>query len=920
MRDEQSPITSLFGQLVDSLPAWERFEGYYLSSLLPSIGRMTGELSGSVASTVNFRETDEDKRLREARFVSAATQLRERLASDEWRSLGRLVREYRSGHAPTVAAQGQATQEVLDILSSDFLHARSLWRSHRDEAWVSEAEFSRLRTDFVQEWTRQELGLPVDLEQAAAVAAVEGDVQIVARAGAGKTRTLVTRAIFLQKHCKVAPQEILLLAFNRSAAEEMRERLREHLGADIPHVMTFHALAHALVHPVEDMLFDEPAVGSQGLSRAIQRVIDDHLRSDRFRPLIRDLMLMHFRDDWERIVEGGFQLPVDELIQYRKALPRETLRGEYVKSFGEKLIANTLFENDVDYKYERNFRWGGVNYKPDFYVRLNDAELVLEYFGLEGEADYDQMSREKREFWRTRPKCIFLEFAPHDILSGGVEAFKNTLLAELHEAGVVTRALAKEEIWERIRRRAVDRFTEAVQSFVSRCRKSNLTPDALDRKLAGHTSISEAETLFLPVVASVYRGYLDELIRARQEDFDGLVWRAVDRLNSGEGRFIRDRGRERGDVQNLRFVHVDEFQDFSKMFNAMTSGIRFLNPSAQFFCVGDDWQAINGFAGSDLSFFTNFDSYFRNTTTLNVRTNYRSPRAVVEVGNALMTGRGVAALVHRPDSGWLRRALLTEFEPSPVEQARHEGDEATPALLRLVRHLFDSGRDVVMLARTNRVPWYVSYGADAPSNVGALERFAEHIRSFFPEEDHHRLKVSTTHKYKGLESPAVIILDANSYPLVHPNWIFLRPLGDTVARIEDEERRLFYVALTRAQHSLVIMSDSGRRDSPFLNDIEARVATTRIAWSQLSPPPSLDTPRLEVRVRAPYALREQLKSRNFRWNPSGGYWWRILPPGVLDFDKLLSEAWVMNQFAIDVVAEDGRTLAHKAATTGSPTR
>ena len=54
-------------------------------------------------------------------------------------------------------------------------------------------------------------------------------------------------------------------------------------------------------------------------------------------------MLIHFRDDWERIVDGGFHLPFEELVEYRKALPRESFRGEYVKSYGEKLIANTLF-------------------------------------------------------------------------------------------------------------------------------------------------------------------------------------------------------------------------------------------------------------------------------------------------------------------------------------------------------------------------------------------------------------------------------------------------------------------------------------------------------------------------------------------------------------------------------------------------
>ena len=922
MRREASLIESLIGQLVDSLPAWEKFERYYMGSLLPSIGRMATTPSRTVASTVNFSEGEAEKRSREARFLSAVTQLREQLTPDEWRSLPGLVREYRTGSGPKVAVQARAEQEALQILSRDFLKARYLWRGHADEALLSESEFSKLKTRFVRDWADRELKLPLDPEQAAAVAAVGGDIKVTARAGAGKTRTLVTRAIFLQKHCGVAPGELLLLAFNRAAAEVMRERLKEHLGSDVPHVMTFHALAHALVHPEEELLFDEPAAGSKALSREVQRVIDDHLRSEAFRPLIRDLMLMHFRDDWEQIVDGGFHLPIDELVEYRKSLPRETLKGEYVKSYGEKLIANTLFENDVDYKYESNFRWSGVNYKPDFLVPLEDGgSLVIEYFGLSGDADYDEMSHEKREFWSRQPKCIFYEFAPVDIARAGKEAFKDLLLAELHAAGVATHQLTEEEIWERIQLRAIDHFTEAATSFVSRCRKANLMAEALDRQLAAHLPISDAERLFLEVVSSVYRGYLQQLAEGQQEDFDGLIWRAANRLDSGDGRFTRDRGRERGDVRNLRFVLVDEFQDFSEMFYALARGIHSLNPTAQFFCVGDDWQAINGFAGSDLKFFTDFQRYFRDTTTLDVRTNYRSHGGVVATGNALMAGRGVAAVADKKDPGWVRIARLADFKPSPAEQERHNGDEATPALLRLVKHFFDSGRDVVMLARTNRVPWYVRYETDAASMAGALERFAEHIRSFFPEEDRGRLKISTSHKYKGLESPAVIILDADSYPLVHPNWIFLRALGDSVARIEDEERRLFYVALTRSEHSLVILSESSRRESPFLKDTRERMSTTAVAWSELPPPPSLDAPRLEIRVRAPYdqELREQLKSRRFRWNPTDRYWWRLLPADAFDFEKLSSEPWAKGPVAIEIMTEDGQVWPHKPTTTGSST-
>jgi DNA helicase-4 len=920
---EESLIKSLIGQLVDSLPAWEKFERYYMGSLLPSIAKMTTTPGRSVASTVNFAESEADKRAREARFLSAATQLRERLTTDEWRSLASLVHAYRSGSVLKVAAEQQAEQEALRILDSNFLEAKLLWRDRADHALLSEDAFSEVVARFVEKWASEELKLQLDLEQAAAVGAVGGDVQIIARAGAGKTRTLVTRAIFLQKHCRVAPNELLLLAFNRSAAEEMRKRLTEQLGSTIPHVMTFHALAHALVHPEEQLLFDEPAVGSQGLSREVQHVIDDHLRSETFGPVIRELMLRHFRDDWERIVKGGFHLPIEELVEYRRSLPRETLRGDYVKSFGEKLIANTLFEKDVAYKYESNFRWNGVNYKPDFLVPLRDGgKLVIEYFGLSGDPDYDRMSEEKRAFWREQAEYVFLEFAPSDIVQGGPEKFKDVLLERLRAAGVATRQLDDEAIWERIQRRAIDQFTGAAKSFVSRCRKKNLTPGALDRRLAAHDPISDTERLFLQVITSIYRGYLRQLEDREHEDFDGLIWRAVDRLNTGESDFTRDGGRQRGDVRNLRFVLVDEFQDFSEMFFALASAIRSVNSSAKFFCVGDDWQAINGFAGSDLKFFTDFQRYFRDTTTLDVRTNYRSRRHVVEVGNALMAGRGVAAVADKQDPGWVRRARLTDFEPSPAERERHDGDEATPALLRLIKHLFDSGRDVVMLARTNRVPWYVRYRPDAHSKNDGLERFAEHLRSFFPDEDQSRLKVSTTHKYKGLESPAVVILDADSYPLIHPNWIFLRALGDRVAGIEDEERRLFYVALTRSEHSLVILSEGSTRESPYLKEIRERTTTEAVVWSEFSTPPSLDAPQLEIRVRAPYdqELREQLKRRGFKWNPKDRYWWRLLPAGTSDLDEITSQPWATEQVVMEVVTEDGRAWPHKAAITGSSTQ
>ena len=97
------------------------------------------------------------------------------------------------------------------------------------------------------------------------------------------------------------------------------------MGSTLPHVMTFHALAYAIVHPEEALLYDDPASNSLAKSRSLQYVIDDFLRDPKFKDEIRLLMLEHFRTDWERIVSGGYDLEKSEFIEYRRSLPNVSL-------------------------------------------------------------------------------------------------------------------------------------------------------------------------------------------------------------------------------------------------------------------------------------------------------------------------------------------------------------------------------------------------------------------------------------------------------------------------------------------------------------------------------------------------------------------------------------------------------------------
>jgi DNA helicase-4 len=252
---------------------------------------------------------------------------------------------------------------------------------------------------------------------------------------------------------------------------------------------------------------------------------------------------------------------------------------------------------------------------------------------------------------------------------------------------------------------------------------------------------------------------------------------------------------------------------------------------------------------------------------------------------------------------------LDDFRPSAAEQARHNGDEITPAVLRVIKHFLDRGLDVVMLSRRHGIPWYVSYGDRIIVASDRLARFLEHVRSYLPEEDRGRVTAFTVHGYKGLEQSAVIVLDAvkRSYPLLHPTWIFLRVFGDSIDRIEAEERRLFYVALTRAKHSLALLTEAPT-ESPYLRDIGRHVRLNSLSWIDAPPVPSLDGSRLEVRVFNAYDVKDQLKDLGYRFDFAGRYWHRAVTAEGFSFDALLEQPWSRDGVTIGVYSETGQLL------------
>ena len=819
-------------------------------------------------------------------------------------------------------------QDLQGRFSTDFLSSDAYFTRVASD-FVSPSEFIALKHDFVRNWITRQGGenasaprFAPDNDQIAAISAVHGHVHVVARAGSGKTQTLVDRTHFLIRHCGVDPQKILLLAFNQKATVEIKKRLHallqqspsggQEFGEELPHVMTFHALGRALVFTdrnsrgiqAPDLLVDGESDQTQ--SKVLQQVIDDLFLDPVSHAQIRALMLAHFREDWERIIAGSHDSPPAEFLRIRRALPHVSLKGDYLKSRGEKLIADFLFEHDIPYSYERNHWWKGINYRPDFTLFLaGETGTVIEYFGLQGDPDYDQMTTEKRAYWREKSGWTLIEITPREIVDSRNNKLRESLCAQLRARGFKCERLSEDEIWDRARERAIDQFTKAIRTFVGRCRKQMIEPGRLRHMIDAFTPLSDVERQFHEVAHQVYLAYLERLGATGAEDFDGLLQRAGDLIERGCTGFTRKDGK--GDLGQLRFVCIDEYQDFSELFNRLMTATRSVNPGVQLFCVGDDWQAINGFAGSDLKFFEQFQHFLGPSTRLAIRTNYRSAGAIVAASNALMKGLGNEALAGQPFEGEIFVADLAGFELTQIEKSRHPGDVITPAVVRLVHTAFLRGMtQVVLVCQRNTLPWFVRFEGKGRNQI---DDFLEIIRSHFPAKLRDRITISTVHKFKGMEKPCVIVLDAilRSYPLIHPDWVFSRILGDTLLKTNEEQRRLFYVAVTRAAKMLVIVSEGGQK-SPFLEDMERDRAIPAVCWREW-PTIAGPIPQIVIKIgnrdgfgnQPTLRIKDQLKACHYQWDSTGWKAWaRCVPRETFSIEQIKKEAWASDATGIEV--------------------
>lgn len=788
----------------------------------------------------------------------------------------------------------QGKQKILQWFEQDYLSSRKKWATELSDV-VSENEFIKLAVDFVRSWFQKQSWKEPDLEQAQCIAEVWDDILVTARAGSGKTATTVNRTAFLIKHCSIKPSEILLLAFNREAAQEINDRLNKMLGNFAPQAMTFHALAYALVHPEDALIYDDDIIGLEK-SKTVQQVIDSFLQDQNWHNKIKAFMLRYFREDWEKIVSGGFHLSPEEMVNYRRSIPHIGLDGKYYKSSGEKRLANFFFEHDIDFNYEKNFRWGGMNYKPDFTILLEDSSvqgIVIEYLGMTGDEEYDQQTADKRDYWEKKKEYLYIEFYPADRI-------EDKLVPILKKYGLMRPKLSDIEIWHRIKDRAVDDFSQMISQFIGLCRKSMITPEDLkELVIAKKSHLSDLQLDLLRIVWKIFEAYVETLEEQKLEDFEGLLIRASQIIKSGHTRWMRKSGA--GDLRALKYLFIDEYQDFTLLFHNIVSSLKEENSSLKLFCVGDDWQAINGFAGSDLRFFSGFTKYFPGSKQLQITSNYRSKRKIVAVGNRIMEGQGAESKAIQQQEGEVWVADINAFTPNDFEIVNYRGDLITPVLARLVYFFVKKGRKVAMLCRRGSgLPWYTPYD----KKRGKFHSdFLTTLKELLPEEYRSLVvKMDTAHSFKGKEEEVVIVVDAvdRSYPLIHPSNIFFEVLGRSVAEVVLEEKRLFYVAASRAKEALVFVTESGMV-SMFLPD-----SILHIDLMSLEAPVKSESTRYFVNVKgkSTFEIKSLLRASKYQWNSQAKCWTKQYAAHTFTEETILKEKWLNGADDLSITITD----------------
>ena len=647
--------------------------------------------------------------------------------------------------------------------------------------------------------------MPLTEEQARAVICFDNRVQVVASAGSGKTSTMVAKAAYAVERGLVAPEHICMLAFNDSASKELQKRIElglKRIGREDVKVaaMTFHKFGLAIIGKATN---NKPRIASW---------VDQEKDVEKLEELIDGLKdrSKAFRTQWDlfRIVFSRdipkFGVETDH-EDYDKASGKtgfKTLKGDVVKSEQERTLADWLHYNGVPYEYERKYEHPTATadhsqYHPDFFYPTMELYHEHQALNREGKPPDKFTGYMEKVIWAREQHAHYqtdcIETTSAQMWDGS--AFDH-LEAEFKKRGVTLDPNPDRPVTGREPLKHGD-LVKLFRSFITHAKSNCLSVADLRKRIKAEDfdAFAYRHKFFLDLYGPIRKVWDEALAGADAIDFEDMLNLAGEHLEAGNW------------DSPYELVMVDEFQDASWARARMSQAL-VKQPGRFLFAVGDDWQSINRFAGADISVMTGFQDWCGDAQVLKLERTFRCPQALCDASSAFVM----------QNEKQIPKEVYSETpEVGPVLQAFQVPDKTRiQGAVRLhLQSIYDQLQDgshppgkngkvsVFVLGRYNADEQYV------PPNWK---------RNF---GDKMTVEFRSIHKSKGSEADYIVLphLARHGFPSRKEDDPVLRlamPAEDPFPK--SEERRLFYVALTRARRSVAMFTVEGR-ESPFLIEL-----------------------------------------------------------------------------------------------------
>lgn len=655
---------------------------------------------------------------------------------------------------------------------------------------------------------------PLTLKQRLACVTDDDNNLLLAGAGTGKTSVMVGRAGYLLESGQAAAKDILLLAYGSDAATEMNQRIKLKLGNDAIKASTFHSLGLHIISQVEGRAPSICPWVADG--KAKQSWVNQALESLLLNEQYRQKIVAYF-SRYYYVEQHAFDFKIlGDYLEYLSANDIRSLKGEQVKSFGELYIANWLFCSGIDYRYQQRYQHKVSDpdfraYQPDFY--LPEYDLYIEYYGIDEQGNTaSYIDREQYQASMAWKSAIHRQYNTPLIELFYYQHQKGELLArlqqELSSAAVKCEPLPDDVILATLRESG--RITELATLFttlIGLTKSACLDETGLQQAIAGSADPRQSAKAF-ELLQPVLDLYQQHLSRHDLIDFEDMIARALAYLD--QGKFSSP----------WRYIMVDEFQDISEPRARLVRALRNSNAQCSLFCVGDDWQAIYRFSGSDVRLTTGFSEYFGPAAITALDLTFRFNNSIGEVATRFVT----------QNPGQLSKQIgsLVSVSKPAVSVVRCGAQQSSSATDRALEQVLTAlSKQVTDKQVTDKQA--AAKQAAKPASVYLLARFRfqlpdrQALAQLKARYGNLEIECLSLHGSKGREADYVVLLAVaggkHGFPStkqIPPLVEALLPQGEGYAFAE--ERRLFYVALTRARHRVYVLADMAKV-SPFVTEL-----------------------------------------------------------------------------------------------------